>query len=922
MKKVLKITGIIFLVLLILIIAVPFLFKGKIMEKVNAVINENVNAEVKYADVNISLIRSFPNFMFELTELSVVGKEKFEGDTLVSVRSFYTELGLMSVIFGDEIEIRKIELEQPRIFITILPDSSANYDIAIETADTLPQEEEPQEESAMKIGLKKVEITDGYVSYNDMTSDMAVIINDLDLLLKGDMTESKTSLLFETTIQQFTFEYEKNKYLNEASLAWNAEIDADLDNFRFDFKENTAKLNEIDLNFNGWAAMPEADIDMDLTFATGETDFKEVLSLIPAFYMNDYEGLSASGKFNCEGYAKGLLSDSIMPAFGIKLLVENAGFSYPDLPEKAENINVDMAVAAPEGTYDEMNIDINKFHLEMATVPVDAQMHVAMTATDVIMNGFVKGKVVLENIKNLMPLDSTNLAGTIEADLSFDGKLSDIENENYQNFKALGFFQITNLLYETSDMPKMLIKTTKLALSPQNVTLSEFDMMLGKSDIQLKGKIDNLFSYYFNDELLTADFALTSTLFDANEFLSDEETVTTETTEDTATITAFEVPENIDFTFQSKLNKVLYDKLEINSVNGIIYLKNEELRLQQLAMQLLGGSMTMTGSYNSADITKPLADFTFDIKNFDIQETFKAFNTVQKIAPLAENCRGKISLGLKMETELQNDLSPDLQTIDMNGTISSQSIAFVNSPFFALLADYLKDDKYKNPTMKSFSAAFEMKDGELTLQPFDVDVAGKTATIKGKQRIDLSMEYSISTKVAAAKVAAAIGNLVEGVQMSDELDVEILIGNTILEPKITGIKSDAVKDAVGQVVEEIKEDVKAEAEKILAEAQAKADAIRKKAKEEADALEKNAKIAADKLLEEAKKEGDKLIEQAGNPVAKQLAKKAAEELLEKAKKEADKKIEEAKQAGLKKISDADKEAEKIMKDAQNQVDNL
>ena len=54
-KKILKITGITFLVIIIALIATPYLFKDKIIAMVKETINENVNAQVDFADADISL---------------------------------------------------------------------------------------------------------------------------------------------------------------------------------------------------------------------------------------------------------------------------------------------------------------------------------------------------------------------------------------------------------------------------------------------------------------------------------------------------------------------------------------------------------------------------------------------------------------------------------------------------------------------------------------------------------------------------------------------------------------------------------------------------------------------------------------------------------------------------------------------------
>ena len=79
-------TGLILFILLIMF-TVPVVFKEKIKSKVEKVINESVNADIKFEDYRLGFFKNFPNLSFSLTDVSVVGKDKFENDTLASFKS-------------------------------------------------------------------------------------------------------------------------------------------------------------------------------------------------------------------------------------------------------------------------------------------------------------------------------------------------------------------------------------------------------------------------------------------------------------------------------------------------------------------------------------------------------------------------------------------------------------------------------------------------------------------------------------------------------------------------------------------------------------------------------------------------------------------------------------------------------------------
>ncbi|MBO9660390.1 MAG: hypothetical protein J7527_16330, partial [Chitinophagaceae bacterium] len=86
-RKVLKITGIVLLVLIAAAFIIPIVFKKQITNLVKKEINNNLTASVDFKDVSISLFRHFPKVSIGLESLSVVGTNEFAGDTLVSAEN-------------------------------------------------------------------------------------------------------------------------------------------------------------------------------------------------------------------------------------------------------------------------------------------------------------------------------------------------------------------------------------------------------------------------------------------------------------------------------------------------------------------------------------------------------------------------------------------------------------------------------------------------------------------------------------------------------------------------------------------------------------------------------------------------------------------------------------------------------------------
>jgi len=103
-------------VLLVLLLVLPFLFRGRIEQRVKLEANKSLNAKVDWRALGLSFFRNFPNLTLTLDDLAAVGVEKFQGDTLAAVRHLRVVVDLASVLGnalgGKPIVVRGVELDQ------------------------------------------------------------------------------------------------------------------------------------------------------------------------------------------------------------------------------------------------------------------------------------------------------------------------------------------------------------------------------------------------------------------------------------------------------------------------------------------------------------------------------------------------------------------------------------------------------------------------------------------------------------------------------------------------------------------------------------------------------------------------------------------------------------------------------------------
>jgi len=925
MKKIFKIASFTIAILLIIIVLIPVLFKKPIMNKVKEEINNSVNAKVEFSDFTLSLIRGFPNFYVALEDLTVVGIGDFETDTLMSFKKFSAKIDLISAIKMENIKIKSIFLDQPSVYAHVLKNGKVNWDIVKPSPET-PEDTTTSEPLEFKASLKKFEIRDARIVYQDDSSNMKATLDDWDLFLSGDFTANTTDANIKTSIEKLNFYMEDTRYLRDTRVSIDALLTADMDKMLFTIRENEIKLNDLSLGMEGFVAMPKDDIDMDLKFKTKKADFKSLLSLVPSVYMKDFEKVQTSGNLKLDGFARGTYSEKTMPNVGINLGVDNAMFKYPDLPKSVNNINIDAKIYYDGVQDDNTTVDVNKFHVEMAGNPFDMVLHIKTPMSDMQLDGSFKGKIDFSSLTDVVPLDSITMKGIMECNIDMAGKMSSIEKEQYEEFKADGNLKLSNFEFVSKDFPQGIkIVETNMVFSPRFVDLTSFKAFMGKSDLNMNGKLSNFIPYVFNNDTIKGTLNFSSNLLDINEMMGTptaEETVP----EDTSVLSVIEVPGNIDFTLNTKIATIKYDNMSITNVQGAIVVRNSIANLRNLGMNMLDGSLVMNGAYNTQDVKSPLVDFNLIMKDFDIPSTFNTFNTVKKLAPVAQNAKGKISAEMAINTRMDEHMSPLYNSMQGKGKLMSNSIEIGDSKMFNKIADALKNEKLRKFSMNDINISFEIKDGRVYIQPFDTKLWTGKMTIGGDQGIDQTLNYAVIFSIPRSEFGGAANNAIQGltsavaakglnIKANEMVNISASVLGTVSKPEVKLNLKETAQSALKDVKDQLKtvatEKVEAVKEDVKAKAKEQADKLIKNAEVEAQKIRDVGKTAADQLRKESDMAAEKLVKDVKNPIQKVAQQKLAEKTKKEGYAKADKLEKEADVKAQSLIDKAKAEAEKL-----------
>ncbi len=461
--------------------------------------------------------------------------------------------------------------------------------------------------------------------------------------------------------------------------------------------------------------------------------------------------------------------------------------------------------------------------------------------------------------------------------------------------------KINRLKYDTYDLTNMDLKGH---FTPNKMTIENFGMKIGASDLHGNGTLLNMWDYLFDNQTVSGVINLNSMFFDANYFMTEAPTTATATATPPPPAEVMLVPENVDMIMNVKFDKIKYTNMDLNNLDGQIVVKNGAARLKDCTAQVLGGQVGLNGEYNTQVPAKPNFNIDLALQNMGFKDAFQTFATVKALAPVAQLMDGKFNTTLSMSGLLGKDMTPDFTTLSAAGFIETLNAIFNNFKPLNEISSKLNISYLNKLELKNSRNWFEIKNGSVTVKPFNVQMQDVSMQIGGSHSIANEMSYQIVTKTPRKALGSAANSGLDflskegakyGVNLAqgEFINVRFDLTGSLFSPKVamkvlgsdgqSTIKEEATA-TVAATINKAKDSLTNVANRELDKGKEKAAAAAQKA---ADSL----KVIADKKIQEATQAAkDKVGEKVG-----EAAGKKAEEVLgtngQKSVDEAKKKLE-------------------------------
>ena len=796
-KKILKIVGILFLLIIVSLFAVPYFFSDQIKNKIEAAINEKVDAKISFADAKISLFKNFPNATVTLDKLLIVNKAPFLGDTLVSIGELNLKMSVKELL-KDKTEIMQIDgISSKNGIVNILfnKDGIGNFDIALK--DKSPEKDTKSEPFSLKVNNYMVE--NYRFKYFDERSKIKFVIDSLDHSGKGDFGTEKLDLDTKSTAN-ISLDMDKVNYMNKIHLSLDAILGIDLKNKKYTFAENKAKINELPLEFDGFIQLADAGQVYDLKFKTPTSSFKNFLGLIPAAYAAKLDGVKTTGDFTVAGFAKGMLTKTSVPKFNVAIASNNASFQYPNLPKSVQNIVIDTKIINETGLTNDTYVNLDKLSFSIDKDVFAGKANFKNLTTNALVDASIKGTINLGNLSKAYPIKlKIPLSGILNADVTTKFDMESVKTSQYAKINNAGTMSISGFKYADAKGKVMNINQAMIQFNPSKVNLQKFIATTGKSDVSVTGLLENFYGFMFQNQELKGNFNMISNQIAVSDFMDSSSKSASETSSETTKTSKsapMKIPAFLNCAITAKANTVLYDNLVLKDVSGKMLINDQKVTLQNVKTSIFGGTIGANGDVSTKGKV-PVFNMNLNLNQVDIAQSFTQLEMLKKIAPIAGIIDGKFTSSIKLNGNLDGSMKPLVNSVkgDLFGNLLETKINASKSTLLTALTTNLKFLDVNKLNLNDVKANLSFADGKVNVKPFDIKYQDMKATIGGTHGFDQNMNYNLKFDVPAKYLGKDAGALL-GKLTSTEIDkLQNIPINTILtgnfsSPKIsTDIKS-------------------------------------------------------------------------------------------------------------------------------------
>lgn len=447
-----------------------------------------------------------------------------------------------------------------------------------------------------------------------------------------------------------------------------------------------------------------------------------------------------------------------MNAMG-SLKLENIDLTFDSI--HASTPKMDLELQLPTKNYDEMLADVHLLSdrlrmeqgnsLNVSVKDVDISIGVNNLVKETLRAAF---GISLGEIETR--LDETQVATggiTLAGEMLYDST----ETHMLRQLNPRFHFTTGNVVLNNDVLPDAL-RVPELDVEYDNnlFNLMSAQVQLSHTDCELYGTVENLEDWLADKAMLHGDLNFKSSYTDVDQLMNlfsgignDKDSLEAMRREDNVPDDAnpFIVPKNVDFTFNTHVQRSVAFGNDLNDVAGSLTIKDGVAILDQMGFVCKAARMQLTAYYKSPRPNHLFTALDFHLLDIQIDELLDMIPTIDTLVPMLSAFNGNANFHLAGETYLDAHYQPKMSTLLGSAAISGKNLVVMESRSLSNIAKLIgmkswkeKDNKIRIDSMDVEMTCFRK---EIEVYPFLLNMRNYHFCVSGKHTLDNQCGYHI-----------------------------------------------------------------------------------------------------------------------------------------------------------------------------------
>ncbi len=755
-KKTLVWTAILIGVIFLSLVIIAAFFEDQISERLVKEINKQLKTELRVEEFNLSLLSGFPDASANLHNVQV--DDALNG-TLLDAESLSFRFGLLS-LFSSNIKVHSVVIEDGSLYVKTDKRGKTNYNIVKDS----PEVETDEAESELGLSLDEARLNRVEVIYVDQRAKYYTKFHVDKAVASGEFSSEQFSLMSFADIQFHFFESDKEKFLVDEHIIYDAKLDVDFTNGKYIFDDVTVGVSSNVFNVDGKIEEVKKGLNYDLAVTSDEGSIASVIALLPPEQKEYLGDVDSKGTFFFNSTIKGIQTQRTNPAISVEFGLEEGRVSSKKLGNSLNDVSFTAKFSnGKQRTNKYSSFEITDFKGYFNKELLEGGMKISNLDNPLI-DFNVDGVLPMESVYKILDYPTvTDGDGDVEfKKIRLKGRYKDIISPyGIGRVDTSGDIEFDDASL-TINKQKIVLDKGLLRFQDNSLKVADLVMESPGTEIVLHGTFLNLLPVLFADSLnskhaeLKFNAALDATRIDFDNLLKITAIPVEEGDVSAATFDSLKVAKTqereritnfLNGKFEAKIDEFNYEKIEGEDFRGTLEFENNEMVVKG-KVQMMDGRMLVDGTTYFED--RPRLEAKLTCERINIKEFFKQSENFGQEVLVSKNLKGKLDAKFFIEAFWDKDATFLTNKLHILGDIGWTNGELVGLKMLYDFSDYIKLKDLQRIKFTNLHNYMEVKKNKLYMPAMFIQSNAMNMTVSGTHTFENKIDYNV--KVNAGQV--------------------------------------------------------------------------------------------------------------------------------------------------------------------------